>query len=106
MRPLIGIINIRRYAVRIFPCIVTEQVLILLFTGSENNKLGILRTNFFNYIINQIKALLICQTGDNTNHKLSVILCQPQFLLKTSLVFNLFLAESTGIIIGIDERIR
>ena len=89
----------------IFPLEVTEQVLITLLTGSKNNKLCILGTDLLDHIIDQIKALLICQSGNNTDHECLVILIKTQLLLKTSLVFDLFLAEVLCIVIGIDQRI-
>ena len=89
----------------IFPLEVTEQIFITLLTGTENYKLCILGTDLLDHIIDQVKALLICQSGNNTDHKCLVILIQSQLLLKTSLILDLLLTECLCIVICVDQRI-
>ena len=105
MRTLIGIVNVRRYTVRIFPCKMAEQIFILFFSGTNYHKLCIFCTDFFDYIVNQIKALLVSQSRHNTNHKLLIILWKTKFFLKAALIFNFFFAECSCIIICINKWI-
>lgn len=68
-----------------------EHIFIFFFTGTKYNDLDIFLTKLIHYICDQIKALLICQSGNNTDHKLLIILLQAKLLLRARLflIFSL-----------------
>ena len=70
-----------------------EHIFIFFFTGTKYNDLDIFLTKLIHYICDQIKALLICQSGNDTDHKLLIILLQAKLLLQRTFVFDLFLTE-------------
>ena len=79
--------------------IITEHILIPLIPGAQNYKLHSILTDFIHDRIYQIKSLLICQSGNNTKHKLILILRQSQLLLKCQFVVYLVLFQGFRIII-------
>ena len=87
MGKLLGIENVGGELVGIFPVELAEHVLIALFTGSQNDHLDrILREHLLQNIGNQVKALLIRQSGYNTNHHLLVIHGQTEFFLQCTFI--------------------
>ena len=70
-----------------------EHILILLCAGAKNYDLNLIPAQLIHHICDQIKALLVCQTGYNTNHHLLGILCKSQLSLQCSLVLNLLFSE-------------
>ena len=105
MRHLIRIINIGGYFVRIFPCIVTEHILITLIAGSDYNKLRIIIHDLFHHFCDQIQAFLICQTGDKTDQHLILIYCKTQSFLKCPFISRFSFMNILDIVIGIDLAI-
>ena len=51
-----------------------EHIFITFLTGSQNNKLNIILAKFIHYIGNQVKPLLVCQTGYNAYHHFLFVL--------------------------------
>ncbi len=102
----IGIEYISRHPLWIFPCKMPEKVFIFFFSGSQNHKLGILRTDLLDHIVNKVKSLLVGEPGHDTDHKLFIILGKSQFFLERPFVLNLFFAEGSGIVVRRDHRIR
>ena len=76
-----------------------EHIFITFLTGSQNNKLNIILAKFIHYIGNQVKPLLVCQTGNDADKHCPRIFVQPEISLKLKLVFDFFLAEGLCIII-------
>ena len=76
-----------------------KHVLVLFFSRSKHDKLDILLAHLIHHIGDQVETFLVCQTGYDTDHKLSVIFLQSQFFLKCPLILDLFLAEILCIII-------
>ena len=72
----------------------TEHIFITLFSCSERHNLHRILTKLVHHISYKIKSLLICQTGNNTDHHCFVVFFQTQLLLKRCLIFNLFFSES------------
>ena len=70
-----------------------EHVLILSLTSSQNNKLHRILAHFFHHIGDQVEALLIRQTGDDSDHHGLRIYFQTQLLLKPCLVFHFLFSE-------------
>ena len=77
----------------IFPVEVTEHILITLFTCSKNNDLHCILAEFIHHIGDQVKALLVCQTGNDTNEHCIRILIESEITLELDLVFDFFFAE-------------
>ena len=73
----------------------TEHVFILLFTGAQHHELDIILTQFIHNIGNQVKALLIGQTGYDTDDQCLIILIQSEISLKRTLVFYFSLRKLT-----------
>ena len=88
----------------------TEHVLILLFTGSQDNQLNIVIAQFIHHILNQVKSFLVSKPGYHADHHLAVIYSQAQFILKSTFILYFFFAEITGIVVlrnqGICLRIK
>ena len=70
-----------------------EHILIFCFPGSQYYNLYCILAELIHHIINQIKSLLIGQSGHNTEHHHLRILVQSKLLLQRQLVGNLVLAE-------------
>lgn len=57
-------------------------------------------TEFIHYICDQVKAFLICQTGnDSDQHRIRVFI-QSKIFLKLDLILNFFLTESLCIVVS------
>ena len=52
----------------IFPVKVTEHILIALISCAKSYNLYTILTKLVHDISDQVKSLLICQTGNNTDH--------------------------------------
>ena len=79
--------------------IITEHIFISAVTGSKNDELDTITTDIIHNAINQIKSLLVCQSGYNTDHKLLIILWESTFLLKFNLVDLLQFTEIVDTVI-------
>ena len=94
------IINLCRYLAMIFPVKMTEHILIALFSCSKHYDLYCILTEFIHYICDQVKALLICQTGNDSDQHRIRIFIQSKIFLKLDLILNFFLTESLCIVIS------
>ena len=83
-----------------------EHILVPLFSGSQHNQLDIVLAHLVQDTLDQIEALLVSQPGNNTNHKLPVILRQSQFFLQRPFVLYLLLTEILSIVLLDNVRIR
>ena len=90
----------------VFPVVVTEHVLILLVTGSQNHQLHVVGAHLVHHALDQIQAFLVRQAGHNAHHKLLLIHRQSQLLLKSRLILHFFLAEIPRVVILGDKFIR
>ena len=99
MRHLFGIIDIRRYFIRILPCKMTEHILILFFASTECHDLHSILTELVHHICYQVKAFLVSQSGNDTNHHRLMVLLQIQFFLKRCLVLDFLSPEIRYIIV-------
>ena len=91
----------------VLPVIMTEHVLILLIAGSENHQLHIITADLIHHTLDQIKTLLIGQTGNNADHKLLIILPEVQAAAcRARLILDLLLAEILCIVILSDQLDR
>ena len=93
MGQCIRIINVGRHLVSILPVEMTEHILITFLTGTKSNDLNRILTQFIHDISDQIQALLVCQSGYQTNHHLLIIYAKSQLFLQGTLILHLFLAE-------------
>ncbi len=84
----------------------TEHILVPLFSGSQHNQLDIVLAYFVQDTLDQIEALLVSQPGNNTDHKLPVVLGQSQFFLQSPFVLYLLLTEILSIVLLDNVRIR
>ena len=100
------IINICRYFTLIFPCKVAEHIFVTLFSCSKSHDLNRILTELIHHIRNQIKSLLVSQTGYDTDHHGLLILIQSKCLLKRKFILYLFLAEIRYIVVVLDHRVR
>ena len=82
-----------------------EHILITLFAGSQHNELDVVLTEFIHHIGNQVKALLIRQTGNHADHHGPVVLIQSKIGLQRTFILDLFLPEVHRIEGTGDERI-
>ena len=71
----------------------TEHILILLLTCSKRNNLNCILTQFIHHTGDQIKSLLICQSGYDTDHQLLMVLCKSKLFLKFNFILNLLFPE-------------
>ena len=83
----------------IFPVKVAEHIFVAFFAGTEYDDLNSILTQFIHDICDQVKAFLVCQTGNDTDQHYVRIFVQPEVTLKLKLVFDFFLAEGLCIII-------
>ena len=89
----------------VLPVIVTEHILILLISGSENDQLHIITAQLIHHTLDQIKTLLIGQTGNDTDRKLLLINRKSKLFLKSALILYLLLAEILCIVALCDQGI-
>ena len=82
----------------IFPVKMTEHILIAFVTGSECHDLHCILTQLIHHISDQVKSLLVCQTGYDSDHHGFRVLFQSQILLKLDLIFHFFLTEGCRIV--------
>jgi len=106
MRHLIGIIDAGCHFISVFPCEMTEHILITLLAGSQHHNLYRILTKLIHNTVNQVKSLLIRQSGYNTDHHGFLILRKSKLLLKLQLVLYLFLTEIVHGIILINMFVR
>ena len=83
----------------------TEHILITFLTGTKRNDLYRILTQFIHDISNQIKSLLVCQTGYNADHHSFRILLKSKIFLKLYLILDLLFAEVLCIVVSGDIRI-
>ena len=84
----------------------TEHILVTLFSCSQNHQLNIQLTELIHHVGDEVKALLVCQTGNHADHKLLVVLLKTQLFLKSLFVFHFFLAEILDVIVFSNKSIR
>ena len=78
----------------------TEHILKALFSCSKHYDLYSVLTEFIHYVCDQVKAFLICQTGnDSDQHRIRVFI-QSKIFLKLDLILNFFLTESLCIVVS------
>ena len=104
MCPVVRIVYICRYSLRIFPLIVSEQVFILFVTCTKYNKLCVFVNNSLDNVINKVKTFLVCQSCNHGYHKFIVVLGQAQFSLQATLVID-FLVKRFGCIVVVHLNI-
>ena len=80
----------------------TEHILILLFPCTKNYDLYCILTQFIHYIGNKIKAFLVCQSGNHTDHHGLLVFLQTKFFLKCDLILDFFFTEIADIIISLN----
>ena len=97
MGQLIGIVNVRGNLSGVLPRKMAEHVLILWISCSQYHDLHRVLAELVHHIINQVKPLLVCQTGYNTDHHHMGILIQLKLLLKGQLIHLLQLTEILNI---------
>ena len=68
-----------------------EHILVLRVAGANYNKLRIIVDNPLNHIINKIQALLVSQTGNQTNHVTLLVHCQAKLFLQFLFIHELLL---------------
>ena len=83
-----------------------EHVFILLIAGSEYGKLNRILTELIHHIRDQVKTLLVCQSGNDTDQHGLRVNIQPEIGLQCRLVSDFLLPESPGVIILVNQRIR
>ena len=83
----------------IFPVKVAEHIFIAFFAGTKYNNLNCILTQLVHDVCDQVKSLLVCQTGNDADKHCVRIFVQPEISLKLKLVFDFFLAEGLCIII-------
>ena len=89
----------------VLPVKMTEHIFVALISGSEDHKLNCILAHFIHHICNKIKALLVCETGYDSDHHYLWINLKSQVFLKLKFIFYFFLAEITGVVILSDKRI-
>ena len=67
MGQLFGIINLCGNLAVIFPCKMAKHVFITFFTGTQYDNLDIILTQLIHHVCNQIEALLVSQSGYDTD---------------------------------------
>ena len=77
----------------------SEHILVSFFSSTKNNKLYIFSTELIHDICYKVKSFLVCKSWNETNHKLSLILCKSKFLLKCNFILPLFFSEGYLVII-------
>ena len=76
-----------------YSLIILEHVLVLAVTGSEDDELYSVTAYIVHDPVNQIKTLLVCESGYDSYYKLILILRKSTFLLQFDLVDLLELSE-------------
>ena len=102
----LGIENIRGHLALVLPREVAEHVLVALLAGSQNYELHLILAHLIHHVGNQIEALLVCQTGYDSDHHLLRIHVKAQLLLESRLILYLLLAEIHRVVIVGQEFIR
>ena len=92
----IGIVDVCRELALVLPCIVTEHIFISVLTCAENYDLNSVAADFINYSCDKVKALLVCETGYDTDHHNVGVNLESKLSLKVELILNLFLLEVLG----------
>ena len=93
MADFIGIVNLCGYLIMVLPVIVTEHVLVLLIPGTEHHELDIILAELIHDTLDEIEALLVGETGYDTDHHLARIHVHAELLLECLLVLRLLLPE-------------
>ena len=86
--------------------VVAEGIFIAPVTGAENHKLGVAVHDLGENGIDQIKTLLVCQTGNQTDDELAVILLETEFFLQSALILLLFLQRISKRVICGEQFVR
>ena len=89
----------------VFPVEMTEHVLITFFTSAKSNNLYCILAKLVHDISDQVKALLVCQTGNDTDHHSLRILLKSKIFLKLDLIFNFLFAEVSCVVVSCNIRI-
>ena len=82
-----------------------EHIFIAQIPGTDNDKLRKIVCNIIHHIVDQIKSLLVRQTGNQANHILLLVFDKAQFLLQSGFIDRFFLTEIVFVVIGIYFRI-
>ena len=82
-----------------------KHVFITFFTGTKYDNLDIILTQLIHHVCNQIEALLVSQSGYDTDQHRLVILLQPHIRLQGTFILNLLFPEVHCIITVRDVRI-
>ena len=83
-----------------------EHILIPLLAGAQNHQLDRVTAQIFHHILDQVKALLVCQPGHDADHHPALVLLQTQLSLESNLVLDLLLAEILRVINLLDHGVR
>ena len=70
-----------------------KHVFITFFTGTQYDNLDIILTQLIHHVCNQIEALLVSQSGYDTDHHTVRISLQSEFFLQRHFIFHFLLAE-------------
>ena len=97
MRERFGIVDIRRNLALILISIIAEHILIASFACAKNNYLNSILAELIHNAVNKVEALLVCETGNYTDHHNVGIFIEPKLSLKSKLVLNLFISEVISI---------
>ena len=81
MGKFVRVADIRRDTVAVLPCIVAEHILILRVSRTKHCDLYRILAHLIHHIIDQVKSLLVCQTGYNSDQHHMAVLIQSQFFL-------------------------
>ena len=75
-----------------------EHVLVALLAGSKDHKLYGILAHLIHHIADEVEALLIGQTGYDTNHHGLWIFLKSKVFLKLNFIFYLFFSECSCVI--------
>ena len=83
-----------------------EHIFVLFISCSKRHDLDRILAKFIHHIGDQVKALLICEPGHDSQHHDVMILLQVQFLLKRDLILYLLPPETVRCVVFLDVGIR
>ncbi len=104
--PCLIVHDIGAYVSFVRVLIVAERILVNTVACAQHHDLGMLIHHLRNDTIYKIESLLICQTGDQADHELVVILNQSQLLLKLLLIYLLLGQHIGEVIVGKQPGVR
>ncbi len=93
MADFIGIVDLCGHLIMVLPVVMPEHILILLIAGSQHHELDIVLTELIHDALDEVEALLVGETGNDTDHHLARIHIHAELLLQRLLVLRLFLSE-------------